>query len=57
MTLTTYTHVIRELRGTATVPIEQQIRQAREDASRTSAEAGGDSRVSSVCPEGAEAER
>ena len=30
MTLSTYTHVIRELRGTQPVPMEEQIRRARE---------------------------
>jgi hypothetical protein len=69
MTLSTYTHVIRELRGAESLPMEEQIRRAREPGARSagdgvslpadaaSSEAHIVSRVSSVCPEGEEAGR
>ena len=61
MTLTTYTHVIRELRGVPALSMEEQIRQARDgrkpSEQSASAAAAGRSRVSSVCPEGEEGGR
>lgn len=61
MTLTTYTHVIRELRGVPPVSMERQIRHAREgrmsSPNGVPSEATGGSRVSSVCPEGEGMER